>query len=101
VEYCEEVDHNLKAYKSNLYKKVFQNRMMKQAQYKSRQCGFTEELNTYEDIIGFYNGVLLLGNQPWLIQGFNEYKISKFTTIDYPYPILQDIKPFSLKGRFF
>ena len=86
TKYWANVENNFRLYTAKLGNDTFQNGIIKQAQYKFRQRGFMEEMDSYEDIIGVGNGVLKLGSKPKLIKGFHEYKISKFTDTDYiPY----------------
>lgn len=78
----------LKAFKRSITKLSndgFQNSIVSQAQYRFQRSnrGFATELDSYEDIIGTGNGVLRLGPEPRLIRGFHEYKISKYTSVDY------------------
>lgn len=92
----------LKAFKRSITKLSndgFQNSIVSQAQYRFQRSnrGFATELDSYEDVIGTGNGVLRLGAEPRLIRGFHEYKISKYTSVDYvPYdpadPIMQQLE---------
>ncbi len=61
----------------------YQNGVITQSQYRFRRRGFSDELDSYEDIIGVGNGILKIGVEPQLIKGFHEYRISKYTEIDY------------------
>lgn len=80
------VEKTFRTYMSKLGNDQFQNGVIRQSQYKFRQRGFFDELDSYEDMIGVGNGVLKSGLETKLIRGFHEYKISKFTEIDYvPY----------------
>lgn len=72
----------------------FKTNVFKELQVKFQQDYFTSKLNMDPNIIGVGNGILVLddlktfGNVkvPKLIKGFHEYKISKFTPINYePY----------------
>lgn len=86
MKYWANTEKTFRIYMSKLGNDMFQNGVVRQCQYKFRQRGFCEELDSYEDIIGVGNGVLKLGAEPVLIRGFHEYKISKFTEVDYvPY----------------
>ena len=77
---------NIKIYKARLSNDGFQNGVISQCVYKFLCRGFCDELDSYEDIIGVGNGVLRLGVEPQLIQGHHEYRISKYTDVDYiPY----------------
>jgi len=47
---------------------------------------FTNDLDSYPNIIGVGNGILICGPNPKLIKGFHEYRISRYTATDYePY----------------
>jgi len=83
MKYWAGVERNFKLYTSKLSNDGFQTGIVKQAQYRFRQRGFYEELDSYEDIIGVGNGLLKLGPDPQLIKGFHEYKISKYTETNY------------------
>ncbi len=83
AKYWATVEKNFRLYQSKLGNDNFQNGAVRQSQYKFRQRGFYEELDSYEDVIGVGNGVLKLGIEPQLIKGFHEYKISKYTEVDY------------------
>lgn len=87
VKYFHGIEKTLKKYQTNLGNDGFQNGVVKQAEYKFRQRGFLDELDSYPDIIGVGNGVLKLpnvvGGKAELIRGFHEYKISKYTETDY------------------
>lgn len=85
AKYWAGVERNFRLYASKLENDHFQNGIIRQCQYKFRQRGFYDELDSYEDIIGVGNGVLKIGAEPKLIKGFHEYKISKYTETDY-YP---------------
>jgi phage/plasmid-associated DNA primase len=86
AKYWANVERNFRLYMTKLGNDVFQNGIVKQSQYKFRQRGFAEELDSYEDVIGVGNGVLKIGLEPQIIKGFHEFKISKFTETDYvPY----------------
>jgi phage/plasmid-associated DNA primase len=86
AKYWTNVEKNFKIYQTKLGNDMFQNGIIKQAQYHFRMRGFFEELDSYEDVIGVGNGILKLGVEPLLIKGFHEYKISKYTEVNYvPY----------------
>lgn len=77
------VEKTFKRYQSALSNDTFQNGVVRQSQYRFRSRGFTDELDKYEDVLGVGNGVLKIGADAQLIKGFHEYKISKYTEIDY------------------
>lgn len=83
AKYWTKVGNNFRSYMTKLNNDGFQNGVIKQAQYRFRQRGFIEELDSYECVIGVGNGVLEVGASPRLIKGFHEYKISKYTDTDY------------------
>jgi phage/plasmid-associated DNA primase len=70
-------------YKTKLHNNGFQRGAIEQAVYYFRDRCFTEQLDSYENILGVGNGILKLGKSPKLITGFHEYKISKFTSVNY------------------
>jgi phage/plasmid-associated DNA primase len=84
--YWKKIVDNMKKSKINLTKSTFKNGVVKEARYKFRDRGFAAQLDNYDDVIGVGNGILRLGREPSLIKGFHEYKISKYTEVDYrPY----------------
>jgi phage/plasmid-associated DNA primase len=84
--YWTQVERTFRIYKSKLCNNGFQNGIILQAQYMFRQRGFIDQLDKDDNIIGVGNGVLVIGRNPVLIQGFHEYRISKYTEVDYlPY----------------
>lgn len=83
AKYWANVEKTFRLYTSKLSNDTFQAGIVRQAQYRFRQRGFLDELDSYEDVIGVGNGVLKTGIEPKLIKGFHEYKISKFTETDY------------------
>lgn len=86
TKYWKRVEDKFKQSMSHLHDHGFQKSVVKQAGMWFRQRGFLEELDKEQDIIGVGNGVLKLGIEPQLIKDFHEYKISKFTEVDYmPY----------------
>lgn len=85
IKHWARVESNLRTYKLKLQVDGFQNAVIKQCGYRLRKRGFAEELDKYDDAIGVANGVLVLAPEPTLLRGFHEYKISKYTTVEY-YP---------------
>lgn len=86
MKYWKFVEQNMRLYQSKLGNDTFQGGIIRQAQYRFRQRGFCDDLDSYGDIIGVGNGILKLGEVPQLIKGFHEYKISKYTETNYvPY----------------
>jgi len=86
AKYWVNVEKSFRLFTSKLSNDVFQNGVIKQARYLFRMRGFFDDLDSYEDVLGVGNGVLKIGLAPKLIQGFHEYKISKYTETDYvPY----------------
>lgn len=77
------IEKAFKKSQSSLSNDTFQNGVIRQAEYKFRQRGFFDELDSYEDVIGVGNGVLKIGRKTELIKGFHEYKISMYTDTDY------------------
>jgi len=61
----------------------YQRNVIEQAQFMFRRRGFAAQLDNYEYVLGVGNGVLKIGADPTLIQGYHEYAISKFTEVDY------------------
>jgi D5 N terminal like/Primase C terminal 2 (PriCT-2) len=83
AKYWANVEKTFRLYTSKLSNDTFQAGIVRQAQYKFRVRGFSDELDTYEDVIGVGNGVLKTGLEPRLIKSFHEFKISKFTETEY------------------
>lgn len=84
--YFRGIEKNLRASKCSLTNHTYKNGVIKEATILFRVRGFTEELDTNAELLGVGNGVLVLGENPRLIQTFHEYKISKYTEVDYmPY----------------
>ena len=73
---------------SKLYNDTFKNGVMKQLKHIMSNLGrnFIDELDKYPNIIGVGNGILVLGPKPQCIKGFHEFRISKYTQVEYkPY----------------
>lgn len=83
AKYWLSVEKNFRQYQTKLGADGFQNGAVRQSHYTFRQRGFYDELDSYEDVIGVGNGVLKLGVHPQLIRGYHEYKISKYTEVNY------------------
>jgi phage/plasmid-associated DNA primase len=88
------VEKGFKASKKQLGNDRYQTSVITQAKYRFRVRGFCDELDADEYLLGVGNGVLKLGAAPQLIRGYHDYKISKYTPVDYvPYdptnPIVQ------------
>lgn len=81
--YWDAVDSKFRDCTNNLGEDRNQTGIINQCRHRFKVHGFLDELDSYEDIIGVGNGIVKLGEQPQLIRGFHEYKISKFTTTDY------------------
>lgn len=86
TKYFARVIRTFKGYMAKLSNSGFQAGVIKMATYHFRQFGFAAELDKYDNVIGVGNGILEVGKVPRLIRSFHEYKISKFTPIEYfPY----------------
>lgn len=86
IKYWAKIEKVFKASESRLFDDPFQNKVITQSIYRFYDRTFTDQLDSYEDILGVGNGVLKLGIEPQLIAGFHEYKISKYTPVNYiPY----------------
>lgn len=86
TKYWAMVHQNFKLSTSRLGNDGFQKGVISQSRFRFRQRGFFDELDSYEDVIGVGNGILKIGVKAVLIKGFHEYKISKFTEVNYvPY----------------
>lgn len=83
TKYWAKVEKTFKSAETKLYDDQFQNKIITQAQYRFYDRTFYDSLDKYEDILGVGNGILKLGVEPKLITGFHEYRISKFTDVDY------------------
>ena len=92
--YWKNVLDTFKRSRMDLGSASFQNQTITLAKNEFKKHGFIDELDSYPDVMGVGNGVLLLGAKPKLITGFHEYKITKFTGTNYrPYnPENQHIK---------
>lgn len=93
--YWVSVEKTFRQYMTKLSNDGFQTGIVKQAQYKFRCRGFADDLDEDEYLIGVGNGILKIGAEPKFIQGFHEYKVSKYTETDYvdrPFnPLRQEI----------
>lgn len=88
IKYWAKVEAKVRKKRIDLGNNSFQRNVIDQCAFRFRCRGFLEELDSYEDIIGVGNGVLKIGEEPKLIQGFHEYRISKFTETNYiPYDV--------------
>lgn len=83
AKYWVSVEKGFKQSQRNLGNDGFQNGVVRQARFRFRQRGFMESMDADPMIIGVGNGVLELGRNPRLIRGYHEYRISKFTSVDY------------------
>lgn len=83
TKYWAMVEKNFRASKFNLSDDTYQRKVVNQCQFRFRQRGFYDELDKYTDVIGVGNGVLKGWIEPQLITGHHEYKISKYTEVDY------------------
>lgn len=84
--YFAKVESAFKNSKGSLFDEGYRSGIVKSANYWFRHRGFTDELDKDPDIFGVGNGVLILGENPRLIQGFHEHKVSMFTETNYmPY----------------
>jgi len=85
AKYLTKVISNLQMYRTKLGNNGFQKGIIEQCAIRFRDYNFISEVDTYPNICGVGNGVLILGANPRLITGYHEYKIMKHTSIDY-YP---------------
>ncbi len=86
AKYLSNLVKTLSMYKTKLCNNGFQTGVVKQAIYRFRNRNFASELDKQTDIIGVGNGIIKLGPEPRLIKGFHEYKVSKYTSVNYvPY----------------
>jgi phage/plasmid-associated DNA primase len=83
TKYWSKIEKVFKVSEGKLFDDQFQNKVITQAIYRFYDRTFTDQLDSYEDIIGVGNGILKLGINPTLITGFHEYKISKYTPVNY------------------
>lgn len=83
AKYWANVEKGFKMSQRNLGNDGFQNGVIRQARFRFRQRGFMSALDADPMILGVGNGVLELGRNPRLIRGYHEYRISKFTPVDY------------------
>lgn len=92
IKYWATLEKEFKRSTTRLYDNNFQNHVIKQAQYRYRIRGFIEAIDKYENIIGVGNGILKLGIKSRLITGYHEYRITKYTTVDY--------EPFDINNQY-
>jgi phage/plasmid-associated DNA primase len=92
IKYWAKVEKVFKASETRLYDDIFQNKIILQAQYRFYDRTFIDQLDKYPDVIGVGNGILKLGVETRFIAGFHEYKISKYTDVNY--------KPFDANNPF-
>lgn len=83
TKYWAMVEKNFRTSKFNLSDDTYQKKVVNQCQFRFRQRGFYDELDTYPNIIGVGNGILRGWADSQLITGHHEYKISKYTEVDY------------------
>ena len=77
------IEKSLKKSMRNLGNMSYQRGVVQAANYRFRQRGFHQQLDAYENIMGVGNGIIKLGPKVELIKGFHEYKISKYTDVDF------------------
>jgi len=87
AKYYQEVRKNFKQSSKKLRRDGFQRQVIRQAQLMFRDRNFLAKLDKDPNILGVYNGVLLLTpDKVKLIARFHEYPVSKFTKVNFvPY----------------
>jgi len=83
--YLAQLEKKLSKNIEKLYSECAKNSISKQLNriMSNDYRNFADELDKYPNIRGVGNGILVLGKTPKLIKGFHEYKISKYTPVDY------------------
>ena len=87
AKYYQEVRKNFKQSAKKLRQDPFQRRVVRQAQLMFRDRNFLSKLDKDPNVLGVYNGVILLTPEKVkLIARFHEYPVSKFTKVKFvPY----------------
>lgn len=91
IKYIEQRTELLRRSAQGLYKTDFKNGIVKEAESLFKRRGFIESLDRSEDVFGVANGVLIMGRNVKFIQGFHDYPISLYTTVNYsPFDIKKE-----------
>lgn len=85
TKYWKRIESIFKKSMCNLHDDGYQKGIIRQSRLWFRQRGFIKKLDKDPDILGVGNGILKLGENPQLIRGFHEYKVSLYTSTEY-YP---------------
>lgn len=86
IKYFNRIEKSFKTSTTKLHNSGFHRGVITMAEKYFRKRGFAEQLDHDEKVLGVGNGILILGTEPRLINGFHEHKISKFTPVNYiPY----------------
>lgn len=81
--YWYRIEKAFKCSREKLQDNGFQAGIIAQAEKRFRRRGFCKRLDSYENVIGVGNGVLVLGPRAKLIRGYHDYCVSKFTAVNY------------------
>ncbi|QJX70875.1 hypothetical protein F-liban_106 [Faustovirus] len=77
------IKRNMEKSKQSLTNDSFQNGIIKQAKTKFREQGVMSCMDLERDLFGVSNGIIKVGEEIKLIDGYHEYKISMYTTNRY------------------
>ena len=83
VKYCNSLTKSIKSSYRKLFNNGVKNLIMKEAESAFRETYMSRHLDKDPDILGVCNGVLVLSNPPELITTRHDYKISRYTTVEY------------------
>jgi phage/plasmid-associated DNA primase len=77
------IKRNMEKSKQSLTNDGFQNGIIKQAKTKFREQGVMSCMDLERDLFGVANGIIKVGPEIKLINGYHEYKISMYSTNRY------------------
>ncbi len=83
IKYIEQRTELLRRSAQGLYKTDFKNGIIKEAESLFKRRGFIESLDRVDNVFGVANGILVLDKKVKFIQGFHDYPVSLYTTINY------------------
>lgn len=86
MEYFIKLKNNIINSTKKLYDTGFKTKLIKEAEVLFRKRGFSKSLNKDQDIMGVGNGILLLSDNPQLIETYHNYPITIYSDVFYkPY----------------
>lgn len=99
IEYINERKKKLKMSAQKLQTAPFKDNIVKDAVALFNRRGFIDSLDEEQEIMGVGNGILVFENGVKLRQGYHEYKVSMFTTVNYyPFDIKKEASKIMLKA---